>query len=109
MPEKVKKIAYCSIMSEKIKENALIVISEMTYAKPRTKDAVTTLRNIKAFGYKTLIVSDKKDDVLKRSIANLDGSKLIYLTNINCHDLLNYERLVFTKDAITNLEKQLEK
>ncbi|OGF52169.1 MAG: 50S ribosomal protein L4 [Candidatus Firestonebacteria bacterium GWA2_43_8] len=109
MPEKVKKIAYCSIMSEKIKENALIIVSEMTYSKPKTKDAVSTLKNLKAFGLKTLVVSDKKDDVLKKSMANLDGSKLIYLTNINCHDLLNYERLVFTKDAILNLEKQLEK
>ncbi len=109
MPEKVKKIAYCSILSEKISEKNLIVISEIMFAKPKTKDAVATLKNIKVFGSKTLVVSVKKDDILKKSIANLAESKLIYLTNINCHDLLNYEKLVFTKEAILNLEKQLEK
>jgi len=109
MPEKVKKLAYCSVLSEKIKENAVIIISEIKYEKPKTKDFAATLNNLKVSGAKTLVISDKKDDVLKKSAANLANAKLIYLNNINCHDLLNYEKLVFTKDAIINLEKRLEK
>jgi len=109
MPEKVKKLAYCSIMSEKIKENSVVVISEIKYEKPKTKDFAVTLGNLKVIGSKTLVISDKKDDILKKSAANLASAKLIYLNNINCHDLLNYEKLVFTKDAIQNLEKRLEK
>lgn len=109
MPEKVKKLAYCSVLSEKIKDNAVVIISEIKYEKPKTKDFVTTLCNLKVLESKTLVISEKRDDILKKSAANMANAKLIYINNINCHDLLNYEKLVFTKDAIINLEKRLEK
>jgi len=107
LPDKMKKLAYKSIISEKIKENNVLVLNEIKIEKPKTKSIVEILKNFKLDGIKTLMISDGKDDNLKKSARNIKNVKLIYLNNINCHDLLKFDKIVFTKAAIVNLEKNL--
>lgn len=109
IPNKLKKLAYKSIISDKVKENGILILNELKVEKPKTKDIIKVLENLKIEELKILIIIEKKDDNLKKSIRNMKNTKLLCLNNINCHDLMNYGKLLFTKTAITDFEKQLEK
>ncbi|MFH1825551.1 MAG: 50S ribosomal protein L4 [Candidatus Firestonebacteria bacterium] len=107
LPDKVKKLAFRSIISDRIKENNILILNELKIEKIKTKGIIEILKNLKLHWTKTLIITDGRDDNLKKSVKNIKNVKLIYLNNINCHDLLKFDKIVFTKLAITNLEKQL--
>ena len=109
LPNKLKKLAYRSIISDKIKEKSIIILNEFKIEKPKTKDIIKVLKNLNIEEFKTLIVVDEKHENLRKSVKNIKNIKLIYINNINCHDLLNHGKLIFTKSAITNFEKRLEK
>ncbi len=106
LPDKVKKLAYRSILSDKLNGKAIIVVSEITIDKPRTKTMIEMLKNLKADG-KALIIIGTPNEKVKKSVSNIENAKLIHLNNINCHDLMNHQKLVFTKDAISALDARL--
>ncbi|MEI7904088.1 MAG: 50S ribosomal protein L4 [Candidatus Firestonebacteria bacterium] len=106
LPDKVKKLAYKSILSSKAKENLITIVSDIKVETPKTKTIIAMLKALKSNVTKTLIIVNAQDAVVKKSVANLAKAKMIYVNNINCHDLMNYENLVFTKDAIIALDKR---
>jgi large subunit ribosomal protein L4 len=107
LPKKVKSLAYRIALTESFNNKSLIVLSDLKVEKPMTKKIVEILNNLKLAGIKTLIIVSGKDENLKKSVNNMADAKLLNVSNINCHDLLKYEKILFTKDAILNLEKQL--
>lgn len=72
----------------------------------KTRDMVDFLKAHKAEG-KTLIVVADKTPELTRSLSNLQGAILTQATYLNVYNILNADRIIITKDALSAVEKWL--
>lgn len=108
MNRKAKRLAYCSILSDKVKNNHLLVLenAELKTEKPKTKEMVKMMENMKLEG-KVLFIFNKEDENAKLSLRNIHNVRIINRENINVFDLLKYDRLVMTQDVLKQLEEVL--
>lgn len=101
--KKVKRLALKSALSTKVAENSIIVLDELKLDEVKTKAMVNVLGNIKA--EKALIVMDGVNKNVMLSARNIEGVKTASVSTINVYDLLKYNTLVVTKDAIAKIEE----
>ena len=76
----------------------------MNFDAIKTKNMVSALNNLKVEG-KTLIVLPEKNENVQKSARNIEGVKTSLVNTINVYDLLKYNKLVLTVDAVKNLEE----
>lgn len=104
LPKKVRRLAMKSALSSKVIENNLIVVDDLQFAEPGTKLMAQTLEALKV-GKKTLLVTMSDDNNVMKSARNLPGVKSLTADFINVYDLLNYETLLITQDAVAKVEE----
>ena len=102
--KKVRKLALLSALSDKVANNALIVLDAMTLENYKTKTVAQTLANIGA-AKKSLVVYADANKVLVNSTRNIAGVKAAGVNTINTYDILNADSLVIVKDAVEKLEE----
>ena len=104
VPKKVKRLALKSVLSAKIADNELIVLDELKFDEPKTKEMVKVLDNIKA-DKKPLIVMDEKDENVVRSASNIQGVRTALVGTMNVYEIINHYSLVLTKAAAERIEE----
>ncbi len=104
LPRKVRRLAMKSALSSKVLENNLILINELTFEEPKTKLMVQVLEKLNA-AQKTLVVTAETDVNVTKSANNIPGVKLLKADYINVYDLLNYDTLLITRDAVARVEE----
>ena len=100
---KVKRLALQSALSTKVAENKIIVLDELTLNEIKTKEMVKVLNNIKC--EKALIVMEGSNTNVMLSARNIPNVKTASVNTINVYDLLKYNTLVVTKDAVAKIEE----
>ncbi|NIM03126.1 50S ribosomal protein L4 [bacterium] len=105
-PKKKRRNAIKQVLSEKIRENGLRVIDSLTLEEGKTKKAKALLEKMGAL-VGTLVIAKNRDANLSRAFANLPKVKFIPVQSINIHDLLNYEKIIITRDAIAAIVEGL--
>ncbi len=103
LPKKVKRIAVKTALSIKISEGAITVIDGFSLTQPKTKDMVTTLKNLGFEGKKVLIVTPEKDEAVILSTRNIPGVRVVRVSDLNSYDVIVSNRLLMTKDAVSRL------
>lgn len=103
-PKKVRRLALKSVLTSKLKDNEIIVVDEIKMNEPKTKAFNEFLKAIKA-DKKALIVTDGKDENVVRSARNIEGVHTSMAQNINVYDLLKYNSLVLSKDALNVVQE----
>jgi large subunit ribosomal protein L4 len=98
VPKKVKRIAMKSVLTSKVQEGEIIVIDELAFDAPKTKEMIAFLKNVGA-EKKALIVTAAKDDNVVRSASNIPGVETTYVGRMNVYEILNYTSFILTKDA----------
>ena len=88
LPKKLRRLAMLSALSSKVAENEIIVMDEIKFDQPKTKEMVKMLENINA-GKKALIVMAEKDENTVRSAANIQGVRTALVTTMNVYDIIN--------------------
>jgi len=101
---KEKQLAIRSLLSSKVLENELVVLDKLELAEIKTKSMVKVLDNLKIEN-KTLILLPEKNEIVQRSAGNIQGIKVSVVNNINVYELLKYNKLVLTLDAVSKLEE----
>lgn len=101
--KKVKRLAMKSALSSKVNENELIVFNELDIAAPKTKEMVKVLNAIDAD--KALIVLAGKDEIVERAAHNIPGIKTTLVSTLNVYEILKYEKLILTQDALKMVEE----
>jgi len=101
--KKERRLAVRSVLSSKVLENNLVVVDSMNFDAIKTKNMVSALNNLKVEG-KTLIVLPEKNENVQKSARNIEGVKTSLVNTINVYDLLKYNKLVVTEDAIKKLK-----
>jgi large subunit ribosomal protein L4 len=104
LPRKVRRLAMRSALSTKVKEQNIIVVDELIFDQPKTRLMVETLQSLNA-GRKTLVVIADVDDNVTKSARNIPGVKPVRADFINVYDLLHYDTLLITKDAVARVEE----
>ncbi|MDI9571239.1 MAG: 50S ribosomal protein L4 [Pseudomonadota bacterium] len=105
-PKKVRRLALVSALSQKFKEDRMIVLSDFPLDEIKTKRFKEV---VDRFGWKkALVVIDKANPILEKSSRNLPEIKMIRSEGINVYDLLNHEHVVLLAPSVTNIEGALQ-
>jgi len=104
MPRKVRRLAMRSALSSKVLDNNIIVVDHLNFEEPKTKQMVLALEALKT-GKKTLVVTTGDAQNAMKSARNIPGVKPLGVDFINVYDLLKYETLLITKDAVARVEE----
>ncbi|MDD4199798.1 MAG: 50S ribosomal protein L4 [Eubacteriales bacterium] len=104
LPKKLRKLAMLSMLSSKAQENELIVVDEIRFEGPKTKEMVKMLGAIKA-EKKALIVMAEKDDNIIKSAANIPGVRTALVNTMNVYEIINHNSLILTQDAVKKIEE----
>ena len=102
--KKERRLAIRSVLSSKVLENNLVVLDKAEMKEIKTKEMVKTLANLKIEG-KTLILLPERNENVQKSARNINGVKTTLVNTINVYDLLKYNKLVVTVDAVKKLEE----
>lgn len=98
LPKKVRRLALKSVLSSKVKNDDMIVVSELSFEKPKTKELVNVLQGLNVAD-KALIVTAEKQDNVVLSANNLQDVKVITVNEVNVLDVVSHDKLIMTKDA----------
>jgi large subunit ribosomal protein L4 len=104
LPRKVRRLALKSALSSKVLDSNIIVVDVLSFDGPKTKLMVETLGLLNA-GAKTLVVTADGDVNVYKSARNIPGVKSLKVDYINVFDVLKYDTLLMTKDAVARVEE----
>lgn len=106
LPKKQRRLALKSALSAKVKAEEIRVLNELTFEKPKTKEMVKVLNGL-SVDRKALVVTAEYDKEIALSARNIPGVKFITADSVNVLDVLNYDHLVITQDAVKKVEEVL--
>lgn len=106
LPRKVRRLAIKSALSSKVAENNLIVVDELSFEAPKTKQFQEVLANLNV-DTKVLVVINSDNDNATLSARNLANVTVVDENNVNVLDLVNNDKVVITKAALSNVEEVL--
>ena len=104
VPRKVKRLAMKCALSAKVAGNEMIVLDALSVETPKTREMAKILANIGATG-KTLLVLPGKDETIARVSNNISGLKLAFVNTINVLDIMNCDKFVVVKEAVSKIEE----
>ena len=99
-----KRLALLSALSQKIRQNEVVVLDKFAFDKAKTKEAQSF---VDAFGFKgnTLVVSDKNSKETILSVANIPTLDVEEIARLNTYDIVSCKNLVITQSAIKSIEE----
>ena len=103
MNRKEKQAAILSALSSRVAESKIFVIDELKVDEVKTKKIVGLLSGLNV--EKALVVTGEKDEKVVLSARNIPTVRAIASNSINVYDILKYENLVISKDAVAKIEE----
>ena len=103
MNKKEKRAALRSALTNCVKDNNFVVIDELKLSEIKTKNFKKVLDNLKLD--KSLVVLDVLDKNVVLSARNLETVKTSTVNELNVYDILKYEKVLMTKNAVKNVEE----
>ena len=82
----------------------MIVIDEIKFEEPKTKEMVKMLEAVKA-EKKALIVTAEKDYNVVKSAANIPGVRTALVGTMNVYEIINHESFIITQEAVKKIEE----
>ncbi len=103
IPKKMRQLAFRSVLTSKVQEGKLVVVDKLDLKEIKTKEMVKVLNNLKVS--KTLIMLEEKNLNVQASTRNIENVKTTLVNTINIFDLLKYDFLVMTEEAVKKIEE----
>ena len=103
MNKKEKRAALKSALTSRVQENKFIVVDELKLDSIKTKNFVQVLNNLKV--EKALVVLNDMDTNVIKSASNVPTVKTAQTNELNVFDVLKYDTVVVTKDAVKTIEE----
>jgi large subunit ribosomal protein L4 len=107
--KKVKQLARKSALSYKAKENSLLVLEDLSFDAPKTKNYIALLSGLSLSDKKTLLVLPEDNKNVFLSSRNLPKAKVVTVNDVNTYQLLNADHLVLCEGSVSKLETILSK
>ena len=96
---KVKDLAKMSALAHKAKGNAIVVVEDIKFETPKTKQFTDALKSLNVAGKKILFVLPDENDNLFLSLRNVPTVEGVLLADVNTYDIVNAEVLVLSETA----------
>ena len=103
MNKKEKRFALKSALTSRVQENKIFVLDELSLTEIKTKAMKGVLDSLNV--QKALVVTKEADQTVALSARNLPDVKTAHTGTINVYDILKYNTLVLTKDAVAAIEE----
>jgi len=100
----MKVAAFKSAISTKFKDKQVVVVDKLEVANGKTKEMIAILNNLKLENY-TLICDKVTNDLVFRSVKNLHATSITNASLLNVYDVVRYDNIVFTVDALKAIEE----
>ncbi|MDX5338583.1 MAG: 50S ribosomal protein L4 [Cyclobacteriaceae bacterium] len=107
--KKVKQLARKSALSYKAKENSLMVLEDLSFDAPKTKNYIALLNGLSLSDKKTLLVLPEDNKNVFLSSRNLPKAKVVTVNDVNTYQLLHADQLVLCEGSVSKLETILSK
>jgi large subunit ribosomal protein L4 len=104
MPRQMRRLAIRSVLSAKLRDDRLTIVQGLGDIEGRTKAMKSVLEAMPA-SRSVLIVLPENVDTIVRAAANLPQTKTIIAPMLNVRDVLKFDRLIVTEEAIEAIEK----
>jgi len=101
--KKVKRLALKSVLTDRVLNNKMIVLDELTFNEIKTKEMKKVVDNLKLKKALFVLEADNKNVLL--SARNLPNIKTAGVNTINPYDILKFETFVVTKEAVNKIQE----
>lgn len=101
---KAKEVALFSALSEKIRNDEVIVINDIKVSVPKTKEMANFLKAFK-LDKSVLMVMDNSDEAVLRACANISSITTLPVEQINTYDVVKNAKIVISEAAIKSIEE----
>ncbi len=109
LPRKALQAATRMALASKVRDDELLVIDDLAFTAPRTKDMAAVLKHLDWNGQSLLVATDKYDANVYRSARNIAGVSVAPAGELNALSVLSSRRLLVTKAALDSLVSSAKK
>lgn len=102
--KKMKAKALFMVLSEKLREEKIIVLESVKMSKASTKDMIKSLDKL-SIKSKALFALDKKEDNIVKSVGNISNISMIASDSINVVDILKNDLFIVNKEGLKKIEE----
>ena len=106
LPRKVRQLAIKSALSQKVLDNALVVVDALNFDAPKTKEFADVMGNLNV-AEKTLVVVTDDDKNAALSARNLANATVVTPAGVNILNVVDNQKIVITKSALSQVEEVL--
>ncbi|GAB6168969.1 50S ribosomal protein L4 [Clostridium carnis] len=103
VPKSMRRVAMKSALTSKVQDGQMVVLENLAFEAPKTKQMIAVLKAFEA--KKTLVITAESNEAVYKSARNIAGVEVMPVNNINVYDLLKFEKLIITKDAVSKIEE----
>jgi large subunit ribosomal protein L4 len=103
MPKKMRRLALCSALSDKVASERMILLDQLALEAPRTREFVGILDNL-TVDSTVLVLLPERDETVEKSARNLPYVKTLRANCLNVADLLYYDYLVVPLESLQVVE-----
>ena len=104
--KKVKQLARTSALAYKAKSEAIVIVEDFSFEAPKTKEYLDILNNLKISEKKSLLVLNEQNKSIYLSSRNLQGTKVVTVSELSTYDIMNCSSIVFNESSLTTLQKE---
>ncbi|MHA6696889.1 50S ribosomal protein L4 [Chryseobacterium sp. A301] len=105
----LKRLAKKSVLSQKLKDNSIKVLEDLSLNAPKTKDFISVLNALELNGKKSLFILPEANKNVYLSSRNLPKTRVLSYTEISSYDLVNAGEIIFFEGAIEKFQENLKK
>lgn len=103
IPKKARRLALCTALSAKARDNELVVIDDLNFAVPKTSQMVSILKALNIDNSSCLIVIPKANETVWKSARNIPSVKVMTSTELNAYEVLRPKKVLLTKEALSSI------
>lgn len=104
MPQKQRKRAVCSVVSEKVRQSQVVILDAYPTTEIKTKQFVEMMSKLPV-ERSVLFVIPEGNEVIVKSVRNVTNAKVLLASYLNVADVLKYKYVVMLKDAVSKVEE----
>ncbi len=105
LPRKVKRVALRSALSSRASEGDIVVVSDVDYTEPKTREFASLLVNMDSYHKKVLFVLDRSKPAVVKSARNIPGVKVTLGNMLTAYDVIWADKIILTESAIKVMEE----
>lgn len=105
--KKVKALAFRKALSERVLAGDVVLVEDFAVKEAKTKQFLSLLAETAANARKTLIVGATFDEKTYLAARNVKNALLVRASDLNTEQLLAFEKVVVTRDALAKLSERL--